>query len=363
MRALAICLVLFSHTALFFPSKGRLAGPGLLAGYFGVELFFVLSGFLIGGILLRGFQADLSTASLRQFWIRRWFRTLPNYLLFLALNIALATWLGRNPSWLWSYFAFLQNLVTAPKSFFVESWSLAVEEWFYFLIPIALLAAIRSSRRPMRVVSFAVIATSILIVTIARTIYVVMVDPVWLTDVRMIVAFRLDACMFGVLGAWLQHYFPQFWNRISQPALATGLLLLTSMAAAPFGLSGDSIFIRTLGFSITSIGALLLMPFLAKWKPAVTPLSLSITKISLWSYSLYLANLPLSAVLKRLDGGAAPWQLATVFLVLSIAVAAFTFEIHERPMMNLRERWRIDSRGYARSRPACSAPSIRTAPG
>lgn len=363
MRAIAISLVLFSHAVLFLPRGNRFAGLGLLAGYFGVELFFVLSGFLIGGILLRGFENDSSTAGLGQFWIRRWFRTLPNYLLFLGVNIAIAMWLGRNPSRLWPYFAFLQNLVAAPRSFFVESWSLAVEEWFYLLVPIAFFVGLRSARRPLQRLSLSVIVTSILTVTIARTMYVFVKDPIWLTDVRMIVPFRLDACMFGVLGAWLKRYLPQLWNRIPRSALAAGLLLLVFMTVVPFVSNPDSIFVRTIGFSVTSFGALLLLPYLAGWQSSMAPASTLITKISLWSYSLYLVNLPLGTMLRRFTGGAQPWLVASVFAVLSIAMAALIFEIYERPMTNLRDRRPFEASRRVGRKATCAEPAVRTAAG
>ena len=111
-------------------------------GSVGVDLFFVLSGFLIGGILWRTGAQLRSGRVLMGFWLRRWLRTLPNYYFFLvvAVLVLLATrpqsidWLHRVlPTAL-----FVQNFAQRVTPFFPESWTLAVEEWFYLLFPAAL---------------------------------------------------------------------------------------------------------------------------------------------------------------------------------------------------------------------------------
>ena len=92
----------------------------------GVEIFFVLSGFLVGGILFEQVMSGASWHSLLPtFWVRRWIRTLPSYYLFLGLNILIYQRSGLPP--LAPYFAFLQNFVHPIPSFFSDSWSLAIE--------------------------------------------------------------------------------------------------------------------------------------------------------------------------------------------------------------------------------------------
>ena len=85
-RALAILLVLLSHGRVFLRDALPWAEVLRFGGFMGVELFFVLSGFLIGGILLR-VSRQPGTAWLRVFYVRRWLRTLPNYYLFLLLTV------------------------------------------------------------------------------------------------------------------------------------------------------------------------------------------------------------------------------------------------------------------------------------
>ena len=129
-RSLAIILVVAGHGQSIMPFF-QLIRAG---GFYGVELFYVLSGFLIGSILIKLFS-DSNSYDLKcvtTFWIRRWFRTIPNYLLFLTLNIVV--W--GSTVFVLPYFFFLQNFAWPCPSFMGESWSLAVEEWFYISIPL-----------------------------------------------------------------------------------------------------------------------------------------------------------------------------------------------------------------------------------
>jgi peptidoglycan/LPS O-acetylase OafA/YrhL len=154
----ALSVVAWHYVALpLTGSTGSMAGwSGVLAKALklsagGVQLFFVLSGFLIGGILLDHRQAP---HFFRGFYVRRAMRILPLYLLWLAIFYALAdlapTLVGRDGSlaWLfgerlpaWSYLTFSQNLVMAARDhmgpeWLAITWSLAVEEQFYLLLPV-----------------------------------------------------------------------------------------------------------------------------------------------------------------------------------------------------------------------------------
>ena len=110
----------------------------------GVDMFFVLSGYLIGGILISEFvvPGKLGLRELFHFLQRRWFRTLPNYYLILGVNVLFAYlgWsMGNLDFFSWKFLCFTQNLNWHFEGFFWESWSLAVEEWFYLTFPLLVL--------------------------------------------------------------------------------------------------------------------------------------------------------------------------------------------------------------------------------
>jgi peptidoglycan/LPS O-acetylase OafA/YrhL len=350
LRAIAVLMVLAAHCRFLLLPLLPWTETLSIFGFLGVELFFVLSGFLIGGIILRTFPEAPGLRSLAQFWIRRWFRTLPNYYLFLVLNLLLWTSQGYRTAGLLSYWGFLQNLWWECRRFFNESWSLAVEEWFYLLFPILLLLG---SRLRPRLAFACGLALSVLFLlsTGARVVAVATSDPSWDAGLRKVVVYRLDALMVGVLGAYLKAYRPGLWRRLTLPLVPVGLLLFAVVASSYYGANrNDSVFARTWMFNATSFAVFAFLPILDRWRSARGWLADWTRNVSLWSYSLYLCHLPLQEVLKALFGdprrlglGMGTGRIAAVsaaFVVLAIACSALTYRFFEKPAMDLRERFR-----------------------
>lgn len=135
LRAIAILAVVFGHSSLILHQD--------FFRFFildGVSIFFVLSGYLIGGILIKLLvqnpMADFRLMA--DFWKRRWYRTLSNYFLILIILNFLSYFFSEGFSTLsiWRYYLFLQNFGSPhPIDFFPEAWSLSIEEWFYLLMP------------------------------------------------------------------------------------------------------------------------------------------------------------------------------------------------------------------------------------
>src|SRR6478735_12009870 len=143
LRALAIIVVVVYHAALFgFKLPGRVTR----FGWIGVDLFFVLSGYLIGGQLL----APLSRGQpikLGRFFLRRALRILPAYLVVLAIYFLLPAWREYPEiSPLWKFLVSVQNIGLRGGTSFSHAWSLAVEDQFYLLLPLVLLFVIRGRR-------------------------------------------------------------------------------------------------------------------------------------------------------------------------------------------------------------------------
>ena len=128
MRAVAIVLVVFSHISWIVPkAKGLIPDLMNIAGFIGVEIFFVLSGFLIGRLIYKLYiSEDFRFYSVFYFWVRRWFRTLPNYYLVLIINGLIAIYLGTQlPVNIWQYGFFIQNFASdMPLSRDVEDFTM-----------------------------------------------------------------------------------------------------------------------------------------------------------------------------------------------------------------------------------------------
>jgi peptidoglycan/LPS O-acetylase OafA/YrhL len=362
MRATAILLVLAAHT---WPAKSGGHWAGAMA-VLGVELFFVLSGFLIGGILLRLDEqygmANWST--IMAFWSRRWFRTLPNYYLFLGLHLIWRAWVLGFPNVLetnWKYLVFAQNILYPPSLFFPETWSLAIEEWFYLLLPI-FLALVVPHIAHRRAGWGIVLAGFIVIPALMRLWHGSVDDPYrsqlpldvlraeWHDDPRKLVVPRLDMPMYGVLASFVAHFYQLLWKRLVLAALFGVVLVSCCVTSLAFNVPLD-IASATGGFlfwPLLGIGISLLLPFLSRPGSPMNPVRSLVTFIAKVSYALYLSHGLVLLVLNRycgpksvlfLPANTPVWSI--VALGLAFGVATVTYRFFEKPIMDLRDRLRV----------------------
>ncbi len=342
MRATAILLVVVSHAddllVAYWPQE---AGFSAIDG---VDLFFVLSGYLIGGILLRytEFEAVPWSRRLLDFWQRRWLRTLPNYFLFLVVNILLL-YLGLAPGLLnvnaLAYFVFLQNFIIPLDLFFWESWSLAVEEWFYLLFPPLLFVLVAFVRSGQRWCSLVAIAVMVLLPALLRFPAMDAVGTPFLLDllVRKIVVLRLDTIGFGVLAAWVHHYFPELWHRRRPEIFLLGIIGLVT--ATLLRTDDGLMYHGTWYFTISAICMALFLPALTGWE-RTGPWGGPIVFLSRISYALYLVHRPVLLLYQDLLVGRS--QTATVLLyggywLLCVLLSTGVYLYWERPFMALRQ--------------------------
>lgn len=357
LRALAILFVVYGHSIPFvikvWPKKW-LTIPVLD----GVSIFFVLSGFLIGGILLKIFENNKATPSLLlNFWIRRWFRTLPNYFLVFGL-LFIAQGLILNKTSLedsWPYLFFSQNLYTSHPLFFPEAWSLSVEEWFYILIPIVLFL-FRKMKLKVKTSALLLIVLFLLGSLIIRYLRFEDFENVsfrqWDNLFRKQVITRLDSIMFGLLGAWVFFYFKSFWIKNKWPFLGIGVLLMALHKSLIYfrldlGLSYN-VYFCVWSFSLISFATLMCIPFLSEIRTGSGRTFRFISRISLISYSMYLVNLTLvqELILRAMYKvwplnqteftPLAYFALTWVFTILNSIVLYKYFEV---PSTKLREKW------------------------
>ncbi len=343
-RALAIMLVLLSHGRVFLRSALPWTEYFRFGGFFGVELFFVLSGFLIGGILIR-LARQGGAHWLRGFYARRWFRTLPNYYLFVMINVMLVIW-GVRPGELdalWKYLVFVQNLFGPHPLFFPEAWSLAVEEVFYLVFPVLFLLLGRvtgwSHDRSILLVAVAVILLSLL----ARVLVASSIDS-WDEGIRKVAFLRFDTLMVGVLLAWVYHRYPHW---LQARWLAVGMSAIFVSSAIYFSLMPDaelneSFFAKTFYLSLVPIGCagVLLLGLNTRLPGWLASGGAFLARIS---YSAYLVNLPVALTLVYFFGccevsfwGAFAMWLA--FMAPTLAISHVVYEVYERRFNALRDR-------------------------
>lgn len=364
MRFTAIILVVLHHwisiNLTIYPPAEKYAYYFSLFGYLGVEIFFVLSGFLIGNIITKAYlNSAYDFKSVGVFWARRWMRTLPLYYFMLAVNIIYALYKHNSLAYLWKYFFFVQNLfgyITTNKNFFGESWSLSIEEWFYISFPILLIIfnLILNKKFSKKVILRSTVLFYILIPTVVRFVLVFIRDPSWNDVLRKAVICREDSIAYGLLGAYLHNTYtktisPHFKNYL---VFFGGVLIVFCCAVFctdivddySFNTGNVSAFSKTILFSIVSFAVLLTVPFFYTLKVKKNYTTTAITFISKISYSLYLTHLFVErGVHKAIQGNDLKSLILRfiLFLSISIIISSLTFKYIENTFLLIRDRiWR-----------------------
>jgi peptidoglycan/LPS O-acetylase OafA/YrhL len=360
LRAAAILVVVLSHCfAVLYPHFPDTLNFFCESGFYGVELFFVLSGFLIGQILLRTGPSIGDPRTLLLFYVRRWFRTLPLFYLFLAVNVIIEYRVfhrSYHPGEIVQHGLFLRTLTSERLAFFRESWSLAVEEWFYLLFPAALAAGLFLGRKFERVFIFAA-AAFYLFSTMARLFTATIANYTWGWQ-RTVVVDRFDALMTGMFVAWIAGCWPGLWQKHARSLALGGATLLFVLYLSLWRIQNghltpapDSFFARTFRFNLVSLGFALLLPAAAGWARSHENIaSWSIRKVALWSYAMYLVNLPICALALTNRHFFTDWQnsvsdafaLFALPMVATIVMGGLIYQFFEVHCTRLREpvsRW------------------------
>ncbi|HEX8426232.1 acyltransferase [Hymenobacter sp.] len=348
LRAFAILMVIVQHSSMWVSPRFTFFHE-FVRHYDGVGIFFVLSGFLIGTILIRTLETGGATPNkLWDFWVRRWIRTGPPYFLALLLVMPLELRHSDFPGSTYApYFVFLQNFNRTHPPAFLEAWSLAVEEWFYLLSAPAcfLLASLLKPRYGVLLAAGLFLIGS----TAYRYYHFQDYQPTtwqeWDVHFRKIVLLRLDSLMYGVLAAWVAYYHRAVWLQAKRPLFVAGFVGL-SLITNPISPADLTLFACVFSFSCASLAVVCLLPLLSEWRQANGLLAATLTHISLVSYSLYLlhgtvvnlnialplaTSLPLPQALRPLLGLGMLW-------LASLPLATLMYKYFEVPVMALRKR-------------------------
>ena len=354
MRSLAITMVLVGHCGWIFPGdQGLILQLMSLSGYLGVEIFFVLSGFLIGKILYQMFiKGDFRTDSVLLFLKRRWFRTLPNYYLILIVNLIIAFYIGYKIDGAWRYFFFLQNFATPMLPFFTESWSLSIEEFAYLVLPFTLFlsASIIRSRRKTR--HFVLVISCLLLLFLGNKFYYHYQTfnndiNYWNISLKSVVIYRLDAIFIGVLCSCLYSRYRNFWKQTRMLWCMIGIFMLSFLVV---GVGSLGLFITEYPFfwnviylPMTSITVALFLPVLSEWQDEHRVMRIPVTFMSLISYSVYLLHYGVVLQLMHYHFDIMTMNAAglvfftTTYFVVTIVLSYLLYRFYEKPMTDRRE--------------------------
>lgn len=364
MRALAIMLVFANHY-MSFVSHEATFGWFSKVGWAGVDLFFALSGYLIGNQIFAGLRDDGGRGrgggrgfSLWRFYGRRLLRTLPAYYFVLALYAFWPYWAGSLPHapW-WKYLTFTLNLDLKPGTLFSHAWSLCVEEQFYLLLPpialaIAALARMRGGGTGWRWAALA-LGWGVLAAAVAAGMWLradwwqpsmdlgARGSQRYYTLIYYSTLARFDELLAGVALAMLRNFHPALWQRLTSHGnwmLAAGAVL----TALAFWLLLEDHFswqMSVFGYPLLGLSfAMLLLAALSEGSLLQRTRIPGMGVIALWSYSIYLTHKQLCILLaEHLD----PAQPASIALMIAASILAgwLLYFAVEAPFMKMRERF------------------------
>lgn len=353
-RSIAISLVVFSHSlwiSNYYPSI--ISWLMRLSGTIGVEIFFVISGFLIGKIVLKLIQKDdFSLQDVFVFLKRRWFRTLPNYYLALLINLILWVAIYKEiPEKLFLYFFYLQNITTTSPAFFRIAWSLAVEQFCYIVGPFSLFFLIKCFPKQDKGKLFVIMSLLVILLLGFVRYYFNQTHDIhslsdWNEKLRKVTIYRLDAIYYGFIAFYMLHKYT-ISEVLKRLFFNIGLVILLMLHIFIFALGINveefPFFFNVLFLPLNSIAICLLLPFLTTISFQSLLFTKWITLISVISYSIYLLHYTIilhlfkeffpSDTLTGLSLG----LYTGIYWIVTFVFSYLLYKYFESPMTRLRE--------------------------
>jgi len=356
LRACAITLVFMTHYDSFVSERAVFGWIGEI-GWMGVDLFFVLSGYLIANQLFAG-MARGQALSLPRFYARRALRTLPVFWLVLAAFALFPVAMGgRTPPPWWRFLTFTQNIGLQPGTAFSHAWSLCVEEQFYLVLPAVLALGAWFARGRVtltRAHGWALMAALVALGVAARCLlWPTYAHPTpdhgYTTWIYYNTLCRFDEFIPGVAIAMLKNFHRPTWGRLmarggllsAAGIAATGAMLALEHFYYYIDGQGWSFPMTAFGYSLNAWAFALLTA--AALSPSARVMRWRIpgtSQLALWSYSIYLSHKPLAMFiahqLKPL--GVPDGARLAIIAIACVAVGGLLYNLVEAPFMALRDR-------------------------
>jgi len=351
LRAAAMGLVLVNHLyTMAYPASWpawsrELFEAGVRGGWVGVDLFFVLSGYLVSGLLFAEFRSR-GTLSVKRFYARRAWKIYPAYYAMLAVTVVgLALAHGQPPlPLLVSESLFVQNYL---PGLWLHTWSLAAEEHFYLVMPLVLVACVR--RRPHAadpfagVLPLAVVAVGVTCLAL-RLAHAGLWPEASFSARMSYTHFRIDGLFAGVLLGYLAHFHATRFGRVARrwrwPLVAAGVVALVP----PFVLvHSEHVWFTTAGFTVNTLASAAILAGVLQMRLPSNPLVAATAALGRCSYAIYLWHIPLVLLgLPQLEKLVGPLDFAprvAVYVAGSLGLGVLMTKLVEVPTLRLRERW------------------------
>lgn len=352
LRAFAIGYVFLFH--YYGLSKGKPEWlPGIAKfGWTGVDLFFVLSGFLIASQLFAQIKKG-QLISFKTFFLKRFFRIIPAYTAMVALYFCFPIFREKEslPP-LWKFLTFTQNFGLNLKDYgtFSHAWSLCVEEHFYLLLPLSLLLFQTTGlfKKAYWILLILFISGFAIRYYCYNRLYIPLEEDdnswmFWYQYIYYPTYTRLDGLLVGVSVAVIYQFLPKVWNQISKygnPLILLGFVILIgayflcddqmSFTASVFGFP-----VIAIGYGCLVAASVSKSSFLFQWNSKITSFIAGI------SYSLYLTHKAMIHLTQSLLGG---FSLGynSMLLISSISCICFAVLLNwaiEKPFMKWRNQF------------------------
>ncbi len=353
LRALALLLVLMYHYMVFV-SHEETFGWLSVVGWVGVDLFFVLSGYLIGNQIFAG-MVRREKLSLTAFYVRRGLRTWPLFWVIVAAYFIFPDAMGgKTPPPLWRFLTFTQNFQLQPGTAFSHAWSLCIEEQFYLVLPLVVLAALRWGTR--RYQAWMLLLTLLAIGIVARAVMWMQFGREDFGDIKSYYPNvyygslgRFDEFLPGIAVALVKNFHPQGWAWVQRNGGRVFALGCAAVVAALYGVynyfsvdgEGYLFFMTVFGYSLVALAfSMLLASALIGGSPLMRLRIPGVPQLALWSYSIYLSHKAVFMAMERYSKQVAmdPSLRLVLVAALSVALGAFLYRFVELPFMNLRDR-------------------------
>lgn len=372
-RGFGMITVLVAHALMVFGPQAELFSDRVtwaiaVVGHFFVEQFFGISGFLMGGILLREVVPNPSAKAVGGYVAKRWLRTLPVYFVIIGVLMLIEHWRTGTMTPRWEYIFFVQNFIAGGEYFLAASWSLAIEQWSYLLLPVVMLPVAfwimrRFGYSYLVAAALAALAVIVISVTLRTGIAWLFLATEQLDfGIRKQIPLRLDVLMYGLLIVLCKHARPDIYKRMA--SLPFFLMVVTLMVGFmwlqfydrilerfPGGIE-RFVFHSGIGFAIVDSLMALTLPFLdinpASREMARVPRVRDLLLFSAkYSYAVYLVHLPFMFAFRNMllpyRVSLPAWLdlvvlgiLVVVSLLISFGFAWLLYHVVEKPGMSLR---------------------------